>query len=151
MFANGQGELFHALHYAFLNKMPPNYDEQKFTFECAPEDCLPQGGFSPVTPFCVHLHHTRTDSRLMETLKTQMRNESDPERVKVATFLVHLCGPDSSMKLGLKKDHSSYALSDARSMLLAGADILHKMVQDQAYRPQNLASMNNVRVKQNAA
>jgi hypothetical protein len=66
--ANGQHELLHALHCAFLRVEPPDFDHSSGSFTCQPSKMLPAGGLNPILRFCVLLNEGSTDSDMRDQL-----------------------------------------------------------------------------------
>jgi hypothetical protein len=142
MIANGQHELLYALHYMFLNVEPPKYKKSEKTFYCVPELSLPEGGFSPMLPFCVLISKAGEPTGTRNQLDDMMAGKHGPAATKVATFLEKLA--DSNLEMGLHLDRKTYSLNNKCKLLLSGAAILHRILQDPRLQPTDISSINTV-------
>jgi hypothetical protein len=99
----------HALHNSFLTMEPPNVKAEENTFYCDPEKRLPDGGVSPILPFCVVL---TADSGNKVQQGYAGNDERGPELSKLASYVMQMCMFRGGLELGLYKAKSSYTLTD---------------------------------------
>jgi hypothetical protein len=85
---NGQQELLHALHYAYLQLVPHEFDESCGSFLCKPSEVLPEGGLSPMLPFCLCLSEADSPNKLQEALEDAANGDGRKEKIKIANLAV---------------------------------------------------------------
>jgi hypothetical protein len=124
MLAEGQQELLHALHYNFVKVMPPSYDAATGKFACSPSEELPEGGFSPLLPFCIALYPSGNSISLQQRLEAMAQDMGNPDNMKLAGLLLTLCGQDPGMGLGMSLEDETYGLNYRSKMLLGGAAVV---------------------------
>jgi hypothetical protein len=130
--ATGQKQLFFALHYAFLNKLPKGYSEEHCTFACDPEASLPVDkhwkDWSPILPMCVMSGVVTNPTTVWQDIKHLWENSSSAEVVRLVSFLYRMCDPKGLMKLGLQKPSGFEIMTENSILMLAGAHTLNQLL-----------------------
>jgi hypothetical protein len=74
----------------------------------------------------------------------QRKNRHQVEEAKPARFVLILCDPESGLWLGHKQDSSTISLSERSVMLIAGANMLHGLRQQQPMQRNDVSQASTV-------
>jgi hypothetical protein len=147
--ATGQKELFFALHYAFIKKVPDGYGWGTREFTCKPDLSIPVGerweDWSPILPFCVIQEAGREDTQAWGDILAQVRNVNGTIGPKIAEYLCLMCDRHKGMGLGLRNHKGGIQLYDRAALLLSGTPVFNHLLHHPDISPQNMPELHQVR------